>query len=152
MMLCASMIGDTVLAATSVDVFVPACVFLRETEQSPSKFGSGFFVSEGGRPLLITAAHVAEPLSLTSPFVIARVDGSPAVFSLQDLVPEKSKLEWILHDHADVAVLPLFPEQDFLEANLKGHFIKSEWIETRQVAPDRESTITVLGFPLILLC
>ena len=145
-----SISGKTSFAGTSVDNLAPACVFLLENNTKKSKFGSGFLVSQNNNLYLITAAHVASFLSLNSPIIIAKADGSPAEFSLKDLTPGTGKLIWVLHDHADVAVLHITSKNEFVQNHLVGPFIPKKWIDTEQKAPGRQKTITILGFPFRL--
>lgn len=146
----ANICGETSLAATSVDSLAPACVFLIENETEKANYGSGFLVIENNNLYLVTAAHIASFLNLNSPIIIAKNDGSPATFSLKDLIPTEEKPTWILHEHADIAVLSITSSSEFIKRNLAGHFIPKAWIESTEKAPERNKTITIIGFPFRL--
>lgn len=150
LLITACISGKTCFAANSVDNLAPACVFLQEDKPQDAKYGTGFFVSKNNNLYLVTAAHISSFLSLNSTIIIAKNDGSPAKFILKDLTPKTGKLNWTLHDHADVAVLPITSNNEFIQNHLAGHFIPQQWIEKEEKAPDRPKIITIIGFPFRL--
>jgi hypothetical protein len=42
------------------------------------------------------------------------------------------------------------PNPEFIRKHLAGHFIPRDWIEEKEIAPERQKTITILGFPFRL--
>jgi hypothetical protein len=64
-------------------------------------------------------------------------------------VLDTSKLPWQVNSDADVAVLPLKLNEKTLPL-MQGRFLKLDSLGTEEVAPQRERTVTVMGFPLAL--
>jgi trypsin-like peptidase len=137
-------------AANQVEKLAPGVVFLRGTDAAGNSIvGTGFFLHTDGKLLyLVTASHVSRVLSVASSVTIAATNGGPFTFPIKDLVPGATGLAWVVHPHADIAVLRINPARDFIQSHLMGHFMPTSWLEGAKEAPLRTITLTVLGFPL----
>jgi hypothetical protein len=141
---------SSTLAAVSIERLSASVAFLQKDDTKGSPSGTGFFLSSGSVLYLVTAWHVSQILSLSSPITVATAEGRPFTFPLKSLVPGAAELKWLAHAHADVAALQISPAPDLLKDHLGGHFMPSSWLEAAKEAPLRSITLTVLGFPLQL--
>jgi hypothetical protein len=125
-----------------------SCVALARGTSPDGKprVGTGFFVAASeSRLYVVTASHVARTLVSGSELIVRTSRDRPQTFRLSDLAGANPA--WESSGEADLAILPLKPRKD-LQPLLKGHFLPLSMIERELVAPLREVTLTVLGFPL----
>jgi len=108
--------------------------------------GTGFFVNNADTMYLVTAAHVAKEMDISSKATIAGKDDVPETLSLGELCGQPV-LTWVTHPVADVAVLVLKPSKATLEKYLARRFLPAGIMESASVAPPREIQLTVIGFP-----
>jgi hypothetical protein len=112
--------------------------------------GSGFFVVvDNIHPYLITAQHVANQMTRTAKAVIRGANDTPITIALCDFV-SGSKLEWIIHDHADVAALPITTLDKKILNILQRHFLSLDVLVKDLNPPSRDIEFVTIGFPLNL--
>lgn len=108
--------------------------------------GTGFFVNYSDDLYLVTASHVAKEIDLSSQATIAGKNDVPETLSLQEL-SGSSVLPWVNHPIADVAVLTLRPTKVIFDKYLDKRFLPAGIIEAASIAPPREVSLCVIGFP-----
>ena len=111
--------------------------------------GTGFFIGIGDaspHPYLVTASHVAKQMSPSAQAVIEGPNDTPITIYLSDLTQEDDRLNWIEHDHADVAVLPISPKNVNIMNKLEKHFLRIDVLEQQELSPNRDTPLTILGF------
>lgn len=106
--------------------------------------GTGFLVVSGDKLVLLTAKHVAAWLTPAAHAAIQAGDSAVPVL-LSELSGWQAELKWTLAPTSDVAVLRLKPSQRIMSAL---RFVSTDFFEV--TPPSRETTLTVLGFPLSL--
>lgn len=112
-----------------------------------TRSGTGFLVSDGDFLFLVTAQHVAISMNSANSLVTFRTDNDrPVTFTLAQLAGSPV-LNWVHHDKADVAVLPLKPSNEVLRY-FKEDFLPEEMVLNKLQAPSREHPLTTIGFPL----
>lgn len=120
-------------------------------DQSPkprlvTQSGTGFFVTDGTRLYLVTAAHVAKAMGPGSLVTLAGPKDTPETIPLDDLSGSQGQ-NWVQHASADVAVLVLKPSQQTVQRYLQGRFLPFEVFSAVDSPPPRETQLTVIGFP-----
>ncbi len=135
------------IGGESYDVWVK-----RPNETQPRPYfehrtGTGFFVVRGEAFYLITAQHVAKETSASSQITVKSENDKPYSFSLGELWNQSGPLDWVFHQEADIAVLPLQPSPSLVK-KLEGHFLPFQDLSGEEKAPLRERPLTVIGFPL----
>ncbi|MCF6295496.1 MAG: serine protease [Flavobacteriaceae bacterium] len=114
------------------------------------KLGSGFFISKNLDIYLVTAAHVAKNLSVNTKLIYQGKNGKKREVTIKNLTGSiGTKVNWILHPSADVAVLhiPLkIIDTDYFKS-LKIGMIGHTAIMDKLEGPDRLKEVTVFGFP-----
>ncbi|MDD4995839.1 MAG: serine protease [Candidatus Omnitrophica bacterium] len=111
--------------------------------------GTGFLVSsENNKLFLVTAAHVALTMTPSAQITFKGENDAPISLALSEASGFKKELPWVYHPEADVAVLPLFPENVILIKYFKNHFLPQSLISSEKVPPSRDIPLTVFGFPL----
>ena len=108
--------------------------------------GTGFLVELDSRPFLVTAEHVAKRMGPTSSVTFAGDRGEPVTIALPSLVGDRP-IRWVVHDTADVAVLPLRPAPDVERAFLP-RALPPRYFSRELAAPPRNRPLTTIGFPL----
>ena len=112
--------------------------------------GTGFLVvTKSNHMYLVTAEHVARPLTPDCAGTLRTGEDQPYRVALKDLIGNTNALAWVVHESADVAVLPLDPVESVLP-HLSRHFLPLEWISDKKDPPPRHIPLTALGFPLTL--
>ncbi|MBI3299786.1 MAG: trypsin-like peptidase domain-containing protein [Elusimicrobia bacterium] len=116
----------------------------RETGQAIQKmrkgFGTAMFVADGAERFLVTAAHVAEGMSVSPSVVLVGPVGDPVDVPLREL---SVGLSWVVHPAADVAVLRL---KSGLDAGFDRHFIPLAHVRRQKQAPPAGQQLQVVGF------
>ncbi len=130
------------LAETLDDLSMTAA-YLRED----NRFGSGFFV-RADHPFLVTAAHVANLLSLSSSVTVRGTNDTPISLKLSEFVPGAQRLVWEKHHENDVAVLRLqsIDKLGFLDKR----FYPIQQFPASEGSPPRNRTVLIMGFPVAL--
>lgn len=109
--------------------------------------GTGFFVMYKKRLFLVTAEHVASKTTAETAVTLRTGEDRPITFDIMQIYGKDAELNWIKHDMADVAVLALSPKAG-VKAHLSKHFLPAEVIQKELGAPERDKSVTILGFPL----
>lgn len=110
--------------------------------------GTGFLVSDEGNMYLITAWHVAHNLNKTAKISLRGEGDTPMTFDLTELTPlQEDNIPWISHKQADVALIKIIPSTHNIEKYLQNRFIPLKIMISSEVAPSRETQLTVIGFP-----
>lgn len=135
---------DVSVAGMTLDELSVTVAYLKEGD----KFGTGFFVSSA-QHYLVTASHVASLLKPESNVTFRAAGDVPIVLTLRDLAPGTTNLPWHVSADADVAILPLKLNDKTLPL-MQGRFLKIESLSAEEIAPPRERTVIVMGFPLEL--
>jgi len=141
------------IAEERLDDAVSSVVFFKSDGQSDKyKFGTGFFLLGDKGAYLITVAHVARSLTLKATATIRSEGDKPFTFLITDLTPLKLLPPWQYSDKADLAVLRIdIPDtNEALKKNLKKHFLPISVLMKELIAPSRDITLTIIGFPLAL--
>lgn len=113
--------------------------------QMERRGGTAFFVQDGERLFLVTAAHVAKELDAGSPLVVG-IDGDlPQTIPLTAIAADGAA--WAMHPAADVAALALRPRSELNDKFLRGRFVPLSILDGSDRAPDRLLPLTVVGFP-----
>lgn len=108
--------------------------------------GSGFFVSKGPNIYLVTASHVSSGIPFDSKVTLYGTNGTPLIYKLSELAGNKA-LKWILHNEADIAVLPVSLPENF-KAAIRA--VSYDQLKTENSAPSLDVYLTTIGFPLEL--
>jgi len=135
----------------SVDIeqFYPTVVYV-ETKFPPNLlvYGTGFFVRSDKWLYFVTAEHVSKKINFDTTATIQGEQGKPFTFFFRALLLD-NKMDWIYHERADIAVLVISPEKNLMN-HLRDYFLDISLLEKAKEAPNRNMTITMLGFPLRL--
>jgi len=133
----------TTASAVTLEELSNTVAYLREG----NGFGTGFLV-RAEHPFLVTAEHVAQHLTATSSITVRAPGDKPIQLTIGELVPGLKVLPWVRHSEGDVAVLRLasIEQLGFLEQR----FFSGQLLPSREAAPAREISVTVMGFPLAL--
>lgn len=115
-------------------------------EKTSPSLGTGFLIHRGIDVYLVTAEHVARFLKNTSQLKYLSTDGLKKEMTILQLNPAKlTKLNWIRHPTADIAILHLgiFDNiaQDVYPINYR-------YLEDVPKAPNRYNDLTLIGYPL----
>ena len=113
-----------------------------------SNVGTGTFISHNGKLFIVTAEHVAKDMQLDFKVVVKGVNDLPIELSLEDLTQQNSSIKWINHPVADLAILELNPKINILQTTLQNRFLPSENIHKPQTVVNRNTQLTVIGFPM----
>jgi hypothetical protein len=135
---------DIGVAAVTLDDLSVTVAYLKEGD----KIGTGFFVSSA-QPYLVTASHVASLLKPESNVTFRAAGDVPISLTLRDLAPGNTNLPWHVSSDADVSVLPLKLSDKTIPL-MQGRFLKIGSLSAEEIAPRREQTVIVMGFPLAL--
>lgn len=111
--------------------------------------GTSFFTLKEFDIYLITAEHIAVKSNLETRIVVSKQDGTPKVLKLKTIIKDTTKLDWIVHPMADVAVIQL-NDNIFNDSLLNIVFLPYELITQNLEAPIRERDVTIYGYPLNL--
>jgi hypothetical protein len=115
--------------------------------KTQTESGSGFFLTTTQMMYLVTAKHLAMNCNSNTEMIFGS-DGRPASLSIRDLTgPNSTNKMWLNHEHADVAIMPIFPTMDSLKS-LAGRSIGLEMLQQDLAGPRREIPLTIVGFPL----
>ncbi len=169
-LICLLSAPTEVLSQTAHDVF-PAVVFLqghqgvkkttingeevevwiKKTKTNPEPLnlitsGSGFFVSKGPNLYLVTASHVSNGIPFDSKATVYGANGIPLTYNLSELAGMQAP-KWILHNEADIAVLPISPPENFRAAI---RAVSYDQLAIENSAPNLDIFLTTVGFPLEL--
>ena len=146
----AAVLSVGVAGAATVEELARAVVYLQEHDRLGEKaeIGTGFFVSHESKLFLVTAEHVSKSIDISSVATIGTKDDRPFTFALSELAVGPSALEWFPHPEADIAVLRLIVEKEFIEGHLQNRFLGSDLLAPRDPPPSRSIPYVVLGFPV----
>lgn len=111
-----------------------------------AKTGTCFFIYTDTDFYLVTADHVAKSTTFNTKIIINSHDDKPLINNLKDLIFDKTKLNWVSHSHADVAVVQL--DRGLIKNKIIDNFIDFEAINYKLEAPFREREVTIYGYPL----
>jgi hypothetical protein len=127
----------------------PAVAFIRQPlPGGAASAGTGFFV-QTDRLYLVSAAHVTSPLQANAEIIISEAQTSkPLVLGWKELVQSSATPVWITHADADIAVLPLNPTDAIMNGPLAGRFLPLSLIPDKQIAPPRDTLLTLMGYPV----
>ncbi len=109
--------------------------------------GTGYFIVKNNQMYLVTAAHVALIMAPNNKAVLRGKEDTPITLSLSELSGYKDKLSWSFHEVADIAVLPLNPTKEIIQQHLTNRFLPFEVLVPDLRTPERETPLTVVGFP-----
>ena len=127
-------------------------IWLKEGEhlipKTYSETGTCFFIYTDRDQYLVTAEHVARKTSLNTDLVISSENFLPHAFKLGDIIRNKNELDWVYHPIADVAVILL--DSSKITEDFAKCFLPFDMINFSIDAPNRESEVTVFGYPLSL--
>jgi len=110
-----------------------------------SSTGTGFFVYNEYSYYLVTAEHVAQNLTLESDVTIVGQNSKPYTQKLKDMVYNEKMLDWTIHPNSDVAVV-LLKKEYVNHYKTKSITLSLEYFA--DTIPDRNLTLTAIGFPL----
>lgn len=132
-----------------LDILTNTVVNLRQ-EVAPGQFsvGTGTFVVHKNIPYLWTAEHVAKDMKTNAEFIVRGDNDLPIVLTLEDLTQQNATIPWMIHKEADMVVLKLNPKPQLLTTTLQNRFLPSDNIFNGKTAVDRNTILTVIGFPL----
>lgn len=140
--------------AQTLDELSSVVAFLStKSENNKIRSGTGFFISSGKFLYLVTADHISQFLTKDSDITVRTKGDIPFSFKFSRVTNSENtirSLSWVRHDNADIAILPLYPDQDLINNVLKGHFLPLSFLYTKKEAVSREVIVTILGFPLNL--
>lgn len=139
--------GGSVEAVTLESLSV-SVVYLRENDGERARIGTGFLV-RSAQSYLVTASHVAVFLTPESKATFRTTGDVPLTVTLGDLFTGGLMLPWHRHAEADIAVLPLKPNEKALSL-IQDRPLKIAMLVAQEGAPPRERPVTVMGFPLAL--
>ncbi|HEX2787713.1 MAG TPA: trypsin-like peptidase domain-containing protein [Ignavibacteria bacterium] len=132
-----------------LDLLTNVVVNLRQTSTAGQVItGTGFLISHNSKLYLVTAEHVAKEMKIDCEFVVKGTNDLPVLLSLEDLTQQKNSLDWKFHTIADIAVLELSPKREVLVTKLLNRFLPSENISQNTSVVDRNTQLTIIGFPL----
>lgn len=131
-----------------LDLLTNTVVNLRQ-EIKPGQFsvGTGIFIVHGANLYLWTAEHVATSMQLNCQFIVKGANDTPLVLSIDDLTQQTATIPWICHKEADMAVLKLNPKPNLIMTSLLNRFLPSDNINKEKTAVNRNTQLTVIGFP-----
>lgn len=112
--------------------------------------GTGLFIAIDKPPYLVTVSHVGKKMTPSALIIIKGTNDTPIAITFLDLIAPQTNLNWIIHNQADVAVLPITTTNLAVRRKIAKHFIGIEILVQEESAPDREFDLTILGFPLNL--
>lgn len=148
-----SLLALDIVNAQTIDNLSSAIVFLSNQTKDRIDFGTGFFIYNDKTIFLVTADHVSQSLSSSSDITVRTVGDKPYSFkfsNISNVTNQESILPWIRHKEADIAILPLFPDSDLIKGVLKNHFLSVSYLYDGKESISRDTTLTILGFPLAL--
>ncbi|MCF8144964.1 MAG: serine protease [Deltaproteobacteria bacterium] len=131
-------------------------LWLKRPDQNTAKpffdvcSGTGLLIAIDNQPYLVTASHVGKKMTPSALIIIKGTDDTPIAITFIDLIAPQTKLNWIIHNQADVAVLPITTTNLEVRRKIAKHFLGIEILVKEESAPDREFDLTILGFPLNL--
>lgn len=159
-----------VWSQTAKDVF-PAIVFLQghhvkhetvngrdvevwirdKNQEHPKPFklpasGTGFLVKDMSHLYLVTVQHLAVRIPDEPNATMLGPNDVPLTYALSKLTRNISP-KWTMHGEADIAVLPIFPPDDF-KAAIRA--IPYSNLASRNATPALDEFLTTVGFPLKL--
>ncbi|TAL45327.1 MAG: serine protease [Chitinophagaceae bacterium] len=131
-----------------LDLLTNSVVNLRQ-EVKPGQFsiGTGTFIANGADLYLWTAEHVAIAMQLNCQFIVKGPNDTPLVLTIDDLTQQTVAIPWVIHKEADIAILKLNPKPPLLTTSLLNRFLPLDNIYKDKKAVDRNTTLTVIGFP-----
>jgi len=109
---------------------------------------SAFFVSTSNTAYIVTACHVAAHTTPKTQMYIKGPNDIPLSCVLEDVSLISRGIGWQSHTNADVSVLPLLPTSPFFRDHLSGRFLPLHVFCSESVAPQRDTPIRIIGFPL----
>lgn len=126
-------------------------VWIKKTKSNPEPLnlfssGSGFFVNKGKDLYLVTASHVSRGIPFGSKATLYGSNGVPLTYDLSELAGMQVP-KWIFHNEADVAVLPISPQENFRAAI---RAVSYDQLKKDNSAPGLDIYLTTVGFPLEL--
>jgi len=131
-------------------------LWLKRPDQNTAKpffdvhSGTGLFIGIDNQPYLVTASHVGKKMTPSALIIIRGRNDTPIAITFLDLIAPQTNLNWIIHNQADVAVLPITTTNLEVRRKIAKHFLRIELLVQEESAPDRELDLTILGFPLNL--
>ena len=131
-------------AAGVTDSIEPSVVFLTQENGAGGKginFGTGFLVSRGDRPYLVTASHVAKDLGPDFKMVMSG-DGGRAVMD------RMQGIKWNISPSADVAFTELARGDQEKTGRLLRRSMPARLMTARSLPPSRDISLVAMGFPL----
>ncbi len=131
-----------------LEVLTNTVLNLRQ-EVSPGQFsvGTGMFINHENNLYILTAEHVAKDMQLNCQFIVKGANDTPLVLSVDDLTQQTTNIPWKIHSEADMAVLKLNPKPQLITTALVNRFLPSDNIFKDKKAVDRNTQLTVIGFP-----
>lgn len=119
-------------------------------EISPGKFsvGTGTFIAHGDNLYIWTAEHIAKDMKLDCQIIVKGANDTPVTLTIEDLTQQNSNIPWVTHSEADISVLKLNPKPNLMATTLLNRFLPSDNIYKEKKAVDRNTQLTVIGFPL----
>lgn len=109
---------------------------------------TGSFISKDNKLYIVTAEHVAKDMKTDMEIIVKGKNDLPITLTLDDLTQQKTTLNWLKHKEADLAVLELNPKPDILNTTLQYRFLPSDNINKTKNVIDRNTQLTVIGFPM----
>ncbi len=131
----------------TLDTVSRSVVFLHRTlEQGGTSLGTGFLVNFQDLLYLVTAEHVANSLDRSADVTFGDASDVAVTVKLTKLAGH-SKLSWVTHGTADVAVLALTPPTEIADL-LAPRALQPAIFITKLEAPPRNRPLTTVGYPL----
>lgn len=131
---------------------VSKCVlFIRQPlSEDKFKFGTGTFISNGGKLAIITASHIAEYTNDNAEFIISDEYNKPIILNASQFNINGIQEEWIHHREADISICEIKPQREIIEKFMTERFLPLQLLSSERKPPSRDTTLTTLGFPLTL--
>lgn len=131
--------------AGATDDVASCVVFLKQDAPVGKKAnnGSGFLVNRNNKPFLVTACHVANSIGENFSLIMPGSGG-------QAIRDKMQGVKWHTSSTADVAIIPLYANNQEKSKQLLGRCISADLLTARPLPPSRDYSLIALGYPLSL--
>ena len=150
--LCAVLVipGIACSEESTIDQLARAVVCLESPVRTPSgtlevRLATGFLLWSRDRQYLVTVAHAARDISLSTKLIASAGSGKPDTLSYARFSGLSEVSGWMFSDWADVAILELAASADRSALQLLSITRSNMWTDV--TPPSRDVPVLVLGFP-----